>query len=315
MRTHACACLLAAAALLAPAGAVAQSALRQLEGACRDATGADCRVDVPAPSPPSPSQGSQGGQGIQQGEPVRSTRPNQATPRKVAQPAQRAAPRAPPRKTTDQLFKEQLAAGLAQGFLSLLLAPPEPPAQAVRGPTPEELAERERLRVEELQRRAALVADQRAARSSQQSSNMESMASALGASFERPAAAGGSDPVHLTGTTPSLFAPPVYRSPAQAEASSPAVKRLAAFAAESEDNAALLGRFTEHSSRLDAAIAEADATGRMGRNRVAEYEQMERTVARSSRSCTASGRSTGSSGATRSAGPASTGSSGRSSPR
>jgi hypothetical protein len=270
--------LLAAAGLLAPVGATAQRALQQLEQVCRDSTGADCRVNVPAVPQPSPVQG---GQGVQQGEAVRSTRPNQATThRQVTQPQARpAAPRAPPPKTTEQVVREQLAAGLAQAFLSVLLAPPDSTPQAPQGPTPEELAERERRRVEELQRRAALVAEQRASRDAQQTSNMESMASAFGAGFDRPAEPGGGDPVRLAGTTPSLFAPPVYRSPAQAAPLSPAVTRLAALAAENEDVAALQVRFADLSGRLDEALAEADAIGRMGRNRVQEYERMERTVA------------------------------------
>jgi hypothetical protein len=60
---------------------------------------------------------------------------------------------------------------------------------------------------------------------------------------------------------------------------SPAVTRLAELAAENEDVAALQARFADLSGRLDAALADADAVGRMSRNRVEEYQQMERTVA------------------------------------
>ncbi len=272
-------CVLAAA-LLAPAGAAAKGALQQLQQACRDATGAECRTDVPAVSPPAPAQG--GGQGMGRGEAVQapSASPSTRMNGRVVTPAPRPPPR-PPRKTADQRLQEELAAGLVQGFLSILLAPPAPAPQAARGPTPEELAERERQRVAELQARAALVTEQRAARDARQASNMEAMASVLGAGFDRPATPAGGEhgAVRLDGTTPSLFAPPVYRSPAQAAPESPAVRHVAALAAENEDVAALQARLTDLSGRLDAAIAEADAIGRMGRNRAEEFEHMEKTVA------------------------------------
>lgn len=273
--------LVAAAAALAPRPAPAQSAYGQLQEMCRQ-TGGDCNPAIPPLSPPQPVQrdgGEQGG-GVQQGEAIQSTRPSQSTShRSVQSPKRTVVHRAPPKKTTDQQIREQVTLGLVQGFLNALLAPePEGP----RGPTLEELAERERQRVAELQARAALVREQRAARDAQQSSNMEAMAAVMSAGWDQPAGAagGGSGAVQLGGTTPTLFAPPVYRSPAEAAPPSPAVQRLSVLAAQSDDVAALSAHFADLSIELDAALKEADAIGRMSRHRAEEYQQMERTVAK-----------------------------------
>jgi hypothetical protein len=284
MRTasRALAALSAAAALAAPAQPRAQSAFQQLQEACRQ-SGGDCNPSIPAPSAPTPTPAQGGGSGVQQGEAVQSTRASQSTGHRNVQqqPQRQVVQRAPPRKTTDQQIREAVTLGLVQGLLSALLAPP--PAAVSTGPTREELeeqAERERQRVAEFQARVALVNEQRATRDSQQTSNMDALAATMSAGWDRPTdvADGPAGAVALEGTTPSLFAPPVYRSP-RAAPPSPAVKRLAELAAESEDVAVLSARFSELSAQLEAAKRDADAIGRMSRNRVEEYEQMERTVA------------------------------------
>lgn len=275
--------LLVATPVLRPAPASAQSAYQQLEEACRQG-GGNCNPDVPSVSPPSPvptRTPTGGGGGVQQGEAIEGTRPSQSTGhRSVSSPQRAAPPPRPPKKSTNQVVLEQFTLGLVQGLLSSLLAP-APAPDAPRGPSPEELAEQERRRVAELQARAALVAEQRTARDAQQASNMDSMAAAMGVGFDVPVgvADGGSGDVALAGTTPSLFAPPVYRSP-DAAPPSPAVQRLSALAAQNEDVAELRAHFAELSVELDAALREADAIGRASRNRVEEYEQMERTVAK-----------------------------------
>jgi len=272
--------LAATAALLGPRPAWPQSAYGQLEELCRQ-TGGNCNPSIPAPSAPTPVGGGRsGGNGVQQGEAIQSTRPSASTSHRSVQPPRQVIKRAPPKKSDEQLLREALMVGLVQGFLTNLLAPPPPPAGPT-GPTPEELAEQERQRAAELQARVALVAEQRATRDSQQAGNMGALASAMSAGWDRPVgvADGPGDAVALGGTTPSLFAPPVYRSPSQAAPAGPAVKRLADFAAEGEDGAALMSRFSDLSVQLDAALKEADAIGRMSRNRVDEYQQMERTVA------------------------------------
>jgi len=273
--------LVAAAAAFAPRLAPAQSAYGQLQEMCRQ-TGGDCDPAIPPLPPPQPVQrdGGEQGAGVQQGEAIQSTRPSQSTSHRSVQPPKRTVVhRPPPKKTTDQQIREQFTLGLVQGFLNALLAPPEP--EGPRGPTPEELAERERQRVAEFQARAALVREQRAARDAQQSSNMEAMAAVMSAGWDQPAGAagGGSGAVELRGTTPMLFAPPVYRSPAEAAPPSPAVQRLSVLAAQSDDVAALTAHFADLSIELDAALKDADAIGRMSRRRAEEYQQMERTVA------------------------------------
>lgn len=269
--------LVAAATALAPRPAPAQSAYGQLQEMCRQ-MGGDCNPTAPPLPPPQRDGGEQGG-GVQQGEGIQATRPSQSTShRSVQSPQRTVVHRPPPRKTADQQLREQVTLGLVQGFLDALLAPePEGP----RGPTPEELAERERQRVAELQARAALVGEQRAARDAQQASNMEAMAAVMSAGWDQPAGAtgGGSGAVQLGGTTPALFAPPVYRSPAEAVPPSPAVQRLSVLAAQSGDVAALAAHFAELSVELNAALKDADAIGRRSRRRAEEYQQMERTVA------------------------------------
>jgi hypothetical protein len=274
----------AAAVLLAPAATLAQSAYQQL---CRQADGRDCNLAVPNASPPAPAGN---GAGLQQGEAVQSTRPSASSNHNSVQPMQRpVVKREAPRKSSEQLMKEEITLGLVQGLLGSLLAPEEP-----SGPSTDELAEQERKRVAELERvaeekrisefqaRAAMVSGQRTARNAQQASNMESMAASMSAGFDRPAdrlvdvATGGRGPVQLKGTTPALFAPPSYplRPPPN-----PSIQRLAKLAAENKDVAVLTRRFAALSAELDAAKKEADAIGRMSRNRTEEYQQMERTVA------------------------------------
>ena len=270
--------LVVAAALLAPRWTPAQSAYQQLQTVCRQG-GGNCDPNVPDVPAPSPAQ--DGGAGLQQGDAVQSTRPSTTANVHSVQPAQRTVvQRPPPRPSTDQQIREQvtmgLAQGLVQGLLAGLLAPSQP-----SGPSPEELAEQERQRVAEFQRRAAMVSDQRANRDAQQSSNMDAMAAAMSAGWDGPVgvADGGSGPVQLQGTTPALFAPPAYKPLVQAAPPNPAAQRLAELAAQNEDVAARTTHFAELSAQLDAARKEADAVGRMSRNRVEEFQQMEHTVA------------------------------------
>jgi hypothetical protein len=242
------------ASLLLPLGARAQSALGQLGAMCRD-SGANCNTnvpDVPTPILEPPSGGQQAA----------------APQRAVVKPA-------PPPSAGQQLALG-LAGGLVEGLLSSLLAP-EP-----SGPSPEELAAQERQRIAEFQARAAVVSQQRVTRDAQLSTDMESMAASMSAGWDRPADVaplGGSEPVRLHGTTPSLFAPPSNPLTPPVPPPSLAGQRLAQLSAENADVAKLTSRLGDLSAELDAARKDADLIGRKSHRRTEEYQQMEQTVA------------------------------------
>lgn len=217
----------AALALAAASPARAQSAFGQL---C-EAAGGDCGPAVPAPSAP------------------QRVEPDDFDKREAAMAAQAARapkPRPKPRLTTEQMIQVQLVGGLLEGLFSALLDDGSQSAAAKAA-----AAERQRLELERLQRRAEAVRRQRASREAENARSLEDLSAALADPWV------GAAPVRLSGRgVVQPIEAPLPPPPPPPTAQEAASARLARLAAENGDVALLAGRLGALEERLAALRAE-----------------------------------------------------------